>query len=208
MKVILASASPRRKDLLSLIGCIFETYSPNVDETIMESETPESVCRRLSVLKAESASKLFAGDLIIAADTLVVIDNEIFGKPSGADEARLMLNMLSGREHKVITGLTIIYGDKITTETETTSVWFRYLSEDDIKSYISTGEYHGKAGAYAIQGYASLFIERIDGDYFNVVGLPLQRLSRMLEKIGIEYSEQLNLGDYLTKDGEEKNVHA
>ena len=198
MKVILASASPRRKDLLSLIGCNYETYSPDVDESILEDETPESVCRRLSILKAESASRQFAGTLIISADTIVVIDNEIFGKPSDADEARVMLNILKGREHKVITGVTIIYKDKIITETESTAVWFRNISEDDIDSYISTGEYQGKAGAYAIQGYASLFIERIDGDYSNVVGLPLQRLSMMLEKIGIEFREQLNLGDNRT----------
>ena len=198
MKVVLASASPRRRDLLSLIGCSFETYSSDVDESMIEGETPESVCRRLSILKAESASRQFAGTLIVAADTIVVIDNEIFGKPSGADEARVMLNILKGREHKVITGVTIIYKDKIITETESTAVWFRNLSEDDIDSYISTGEYQGKAGAYAIQGYASLFIERIDGDYSNVVGLPLQRLSMMLEKIGIEFREQLNLGDNRT----------
>jgi septum formation protein len=195
MKVVLASASPRRKDLLSLIGFKYEIYCPNVDESIFEGETPESICSRLSVSKAESAFAFFADDLIIAADTLVTIDNSIFGKPYNADEARTMLNTLNGREHKVITGLTIIFKGKIITETESTIVWIRKLSEDDIEAYISTGEFRGKAGAYAVQGYASLFIERIDGDYFNVVGLPLQRLSRMLEKIGIEFKEQLSLGD-------------
>jgi septum formation protein len=180
---------------MSSIGCNFESYIPNVDESILEGETPDLVCRRLSKLKAESAFKLFPEALVIAADTLVLIDIDIFGKPSDANEAWAMLNKLRGREHKVITGLTIVYGGKIITETETTAVWFRNLSEEDMEAYISTGEYKGKAGAYAIQGYASLFIERIDGDYFNVVGLPLQRLSRMLERIGIDFKDQLNLGD-------------
>ena len=194
MQVVLASESPRRKDLLSLIGCNYKAYSPNVDESITEGETPESACRRLSVLKAKSARVFFAEALIIAADTLVIIDNDIFGKPRDANEAGKLLKMLNGREHRVITGLTILFKDIIMTETETTIVCFRKLSEYDIEAYISTGEFQGKAGAYAIQGYASLFVERIEGDYFNVVGLPLQRLSRMFEKIGIKFKEQLNLG--------------
>ncbi|MCL2767485.1 MAG: Maf family protein [Synergistaceae bacterium] len=195
MKIILASESPRRRDLLSLIGCKYEAYSPNVDESILEGEPPECACGRLSAAKAEKARLLFADALIIAADTLVTIDNDVFGKPCNSDEARVMLNKLNGREHKVITGLTIIFMGKTITETETTIVCFRKLSENDMEAYISTGEFQGKAGAYAIQGYASLFVERIDGDYFNVVGLPLQRLSRMFERIGIEYEKQLNIGD-------------
>ena len=196
MKIILASASPRRKDLLTLIGCKYETYSPNVDESVSGGETPESASGRLSVLKAESASRLFAEALIIAADTLVAIDNDILGKPCNADGARTMLNALNGRKHKVITGLTVMFNGKIITETETTTVCFRKLSEDDIEAYVSTGEFQGKAGGYAIQGYASLFVERIEGDYFNVVGLPLQRLSRIFERFGIKLKEQLNLGGY------------
>jgi septum formation protein len=195
MKVVLASASPRRRDLLTLIGCNYEAFSPDVDESIIEGESPESVCRRLSILKAKCASGLFMEALIIAADTLVTIDDKIFGKPCSADEARKMLNVLNGRVHKVITGLTIIFKDKIITEAESTAVYFRELSQNDLDAYISTGEFYGKAGAYAIQGYASLFVERIDGDYFNVVGLPLQKLSGMFEKIGIKFKEQLNLGD-------------
>jgi len=194
MRVVLASQSPRRRDLLSSIGCSFEIFTPNVDESVLEGETPEITAKRLSLLKAESASKHFADALIIAADTLVVIGDKIYGKPVDADEARAMLNMLNGREHEVITGLTIVYNGKIMTEIEMTTVYFRKLSEDDIEAYISTGEYHGKAGGYAIQGYASLFVECIVGDYFNVVGLPLQRLSRVLEEIGIKLREQLNLG--------------
>ena len=194
MQVILASESPRRRDLLSLIGCKFETYSPKADESVSERESPESACGRLSVLKAKSASEFYPTALIIAADTLVAADNDIFGKPNNADEARAMLNRLNGRGHKVVTGVTVMYKDKVMTETETTTVYFRKLSEEDMEAYISTGEFRGKAGAYAIQGYGSLFVERIDGDYFNVVGLPLQRLSRMLEVIGIKFEEQLNLG--------------
>jgi septum formation protein len=194
MQVILASASPRRRDLLSLIGCKYKIFSPNADETIFEGETPESACGRLSLLKAKSALEHFPEALIIAADTLVIIDSKIFGKPRDADEAKEMLNILNGREHEVITGLTIIHSGQSITETESTAVHFRKLSSDDIEAYISTNEFQGKAGAYAIQGYGSLFIERIEGDYFNVVGLPLQRLSRMLEKVGIKFKEQLCLG--------------
>jgi septum formation protein len=194
MKVILASESPRRRNLLSSIGCKYDTYSPNIDESIFEGENAESVCYRLSVSKAESASILFSEALVIAADTLVTIDNDVFGKPCNANEARKMLKILSGREHKVITGLTVIFEGNTISETESTVVWFRKLSEEDIEAYISTSEYQGKAGAYAIQGYASLFVERIEGDYFNVMGLPLQRLSSMLERVGIKFKEQLNLG--------------
>ena len=194
MKVILASESPRRKALLSSIGCKYEAYSPNVDESILEGETPEYACKRLSISKAENASLLYTDALVIAADTIVVINSRIFGKPRDATEAKLMLNILNGSEHRVITGITVIFNGATITETETTLVRFRKLSEDDMDAYISTGEYQGKAGAYAIQGYGSLFIERIDGDYFNVVGLPLQKLSIMLEGIGIEFREQLKLG--------------
>ena len=194
MKVILASESPRRKDLLSSIGCKFEVYSPNADESMFEGEAPESACRRLSILKAANASMLYAQAVVIAADTIVVINNCIYGKPRDAIEAKLMLSSLSGNVHKVITGLTVIFSDVTITETESTFVRFRKLSETDIEAYISTGEYQGKAGAYAIQGYGSLFVERIDGDYYNVVGLPLQKLSVMLERIGIGFKEQLKLG--------------
>ncbi|MCL1941175.1 MAG: Maf family protein [Synergistaceae bacterium] len=179
-----------------MIGCKYETYSPKADESVSEGESPESACGRLSVLKAKYASEFYLDPetLIIAADTLVAADDDIFGKPNNAGEARAMLNRLNGRGHKVVTGVTVMYKDKIVTETETTTVYFRKLSEEDIEAYISTGEFQGKAGAYAIQGYGSLFVERIDGDYFNVVGLPLQRLSRMFEVIGIKFKEQLNLG--------------
>lgn len=194
MKVVLASESERRKNLLTSIGCKYKAYSPNVDESIVEGESPESACKRLSVLKAESVPQFFNEVLVIAADTLVTIDDKIFGKPRDAVEAKTMLRILNGREHEVITGLTVIYKAKTITEIESTLVCFRKLSEDDIDAYISTGEFQGKAGAYAIQGYGSLFIERIDGDYFNVVGLPLQKLSVLLETIGIVFREQLKLG--------------
>ena len=194
MQVILASESPRRKYLLSSIGFSYESYTPNVDESILEGETPTAICSRLSILKAKSASEQFPEALIIAADTLVIVDDKIFGKPCDADEAKLMLSTLSGREHMVITGVTIIYNGVTLTESESTVVHFRKLSECDIEAYISTGEFSGKAGAYAIQGYGSLIIECIEGDYFNVVGLPLQMLSKMLEKIGIDFEEQLNMG--------------
>ena len=180
-KIILASGSPRRRELLKDIGLEFEIYKPDVDESKLENEKPEDLCLRLSRLKAKNAAKNFPDSIIIAADTIVVINNKILGKPHDREEAFLMLKMLEGREHEVITGLSVVLNEKIISRAEHTTVKFTAMNDEEIREYISTGESDDKAGAYAIQGKGSTLIERINGDYFNVVGLPLCLLTKILK---------------------------
>ena len=181
-KIILASGSPRRLELLKSIGLEFEVFKPDVDETKLENELPEDLCLRLSRMKAESGVKKFPGALIIAADTIVVIDQKILGKPHDREEAFKMLKTLQGREHEVITGVSAACDEKIISHAEHTLVKFISMSDEEIREYISTGECDDKAGAYAIQGKGATLIEGINGDYFNVVGLPLCSLSKILKE--------------------------
>lgn len=180
-KIILASGSPRRRALLKDIGINFEIYKPDVDEKKLNHEKPEDLCLRLSRLKAEAGAKKFPDCIIIAADTIVVIDNKILGKPHDREEAFNMLKTLQGREHEVITGVSVALNGKVISHAEHTLVKFIALNDDEIREYISTGECDDKAGAYAIQGKGATLIEGINGDYFNVVGLPLCALSKMLK---------------------------
>jgi len=185
-RIILASGSPRRKALLESIGLKFEVYRPDADESVRDGETPSELCRRLARLKAEAGMRVFsANDVIIAADTIVVIDGEILGKPVDRKDAGRMLRLLSGREHEVITGIAVSYGGELSVNDEHTLVRFRRLTDEEISEYLSTGEGDDKAGAYAVQGKGALMIESITGDYFNVVGLPLCRLGLMLKSTGI-----------------------
>jgi len=185
MKIILASGSPRRRELLKSLGIEFEVYKPDVDEHALDDESPSELCARLSSLKAEAGAEKFPDSLIIAADTIVVIDSMILGKPKDRHDAFRMLKRLQGRQHEVITGITVCMKKSFITRTEHTRVKFRSLSDDEIRAYVSTGECDDKAGAYAVQGYGSLLVERIDGDYFNVVGLPLCKLGTTLDMFGI-----------------------
>ena len=182
-KIILASGSPRRRELLKDLGIEFEIYKPDVDESRLENERPEDLCLRLSRLKAKSGAERFPDSIIIAADTIVVIDNKILGKPKDREDAFNMLKILQGREHEVITGVSVAQNEKIISHAEHTLVKFIELSDSEIREYISCGESDDKAGAYAIQGRGAALIEGINGDYFNVVGLPLCSLSKMLKKI-------------------------
>lgn len=183
-RILLASGSPRRRELLNGLGLEFEVVKPDVDESPLPGEEPEAMCVRLSALKANAVC---AGDedIVIAADTTVVIDGRSLGKPSSRDEARSMLRMLQGREHTVITGVAVRRGAETASCAERTAVRFRSLSDDEIRAYTETGECDDKAGAYAVQGVGSLLIAGITGDYFNVVGLPLCRLSEMLAQFGV-----------------------
>ena len=181
-RIILASGSPRRRELLKDIGLDFEIYKPDVDESRLNNEPPQDLCLRLSRLKAEAGAKKFPDCIIIAADTIVVIDNKILGKPHDREDAFNMLKTLQGREHEVITGVSVALGSQIIFHAEHTLVKFTALSDDEIRGYISTGECDDKAGAYAIQGRGATLIEGITGDYFNVVGLPLCTLSKILKK--------------------------
>lgn len=187
MSIVLASASPRRRELLMMLGVEGLKIIPAVgEEIITEGASPQDAVCALSYEKASEVSKLCdADDLIIAADTIVSIDDRILGKPSDKDEAFQMLAKLSGKTHTVFTGVTVLRGKDFFTEFERTCVHFRELSEREIRAYIETGEPMDKAGAYGAQGIGSLFVESIEGDFFNVMGLPLCRLSKMLEKMGV-----------------------
>jgi septum formation protein len=187
-KVILASASPRRSELLStLIGPNFEIIVSSYDEKEVEDLAPAELVMHHSREKAiDVAGKLNEG-IIISADTVVVYDGTILGKPDDTDDARRMLKALSGQQIQVISGITVmdVASGSAVTEHESTDIWMRQISDSLISKYISTGETEGKAGAFAIQGKGAILVQRIEGDFFNVVGLPLYRLSKMLDKFGI-----------------------
>ena len=182
MSIILASNSPRRRELLAQIGIRdFQILSPDVDETVEPGLSPARMVEALSLRKAQAAAgRAGADDLIIAADTVVALDGRVLGKPQDQGEAFAMLSALSGREHRVYTGVTVLGGGQAATEHEETAVAFRALSPEEIRDYIATGEPMDKAGAYGIQGVGALLVQGIRGDYCNVVGLPLFRLGRML----------------------------
>lgn len=179
MQLILASASPRRKALLSLFGIPFTVRAADIDETMDPEKPPFDEVARVSRLKALAVNR-GEEDIVIAADTIVVCQGKVLGKPHSEDEAASMLRLLSGRDHQVMTGCTILYGDRVETFTEVTSLHFRLLSEKEIQKYVQSGEPMDKAGAYGIQGGAALFCEKLEGDYYNVMGLPVCRLYETL----------------------------
>ncbi|MCR5347259.1 MAG: Maf family protein [Fretibacterium sp.] len=189
----LASGSPRRRALLQDLGWNFEILSPDVDETPLPGERPEALCERLARLKAEAGAKTPGpGELVLAADTIVVIDGRILGKPSGREEACAMLRLLQGRAHEVMTGIALEKEGQILSGVERTAVHFRPLTEAEVQVYAATGEGDDKAGAYAIQGKGALLVSAIEGDYFNVVGLPLCLLGRMLESLGLGLEDMIS----------------
>ena len=182
--LILASSSPRRAELLRAAGIDFKIRPAGVDETIGPNEPPRDYVVRLS---SEKARAVVRGDeLALGADTTVVINGEIIGKPVDVEEAGRMLRALSGQWHEVLTGVTLARADRVVSAVSSTRVKFAELSDDEIKWYVSTGEPMDKAGAYAIQGHASLFVERIEGSYSNVVGLPVQLTYQLARRMGVE----------------------
>lgn len=187
MKLILASASARRAQILRDAGISFSVLSSAVDETPYAGETPQQMVERLANAKAELVSARAVGPaILIAADTVVVVDGHVLGKPRSTDDARRMLQLFSGRTHSVVTGVSLIRLPEMDRRqfVETTLVTFAPLTRDEISRYLATEEPFDKAGAYAIQGYAGRYIPRIEGCYFNVVGLPLARLVSTLEELG------------------------
>ena len=187
LQFILASQSPRRQQLLRQIGIAdFEIIVPDADETYDPALSPEQIVSSISRKKAETVRPLAKDALVIAADTMVFLDGLRLGKPKTQEEAREMLTALSGRTHHVCTGVTVCRGPQVFTESETTSVTFRPLTGWEIARYVLTGEPMDKAGSYGVQGLGALFVEHIDGDYFNVMGLPLCRLGRMLKRFGVD----------------------
>jgi septum formation protein len=203
MKLILASASPRRADILRDAGYHFSVLSSAIDETPYPEESPEDLVLRLAQSKADLAAARAVGPaILIAADTEVVLDGQVFGKPHSSEDARRMLEKLSGRTHTVLTGVALVRLPNVErlSFVESTLVEFAPLSDKEIKRYLSTGEPRDKAGGYAIQGYAARYIPRIEGCYFNVVGLPLARLQHALAALGwteesFSTAVQLNSGE-------------
>jgi septum formation protein len=176
-KLILASESPRRRELLALAGFQFSVRARPIAEVRKPGETPVHYARRLALEKASAASPR-PDEIVLGADTIVVVDDRVLGKPADEQEARAMLRLLSGREHTVITGICLVHDDHTISDHASTGVQFAVLHGAEIEDYIHSGEPSGKAGAYAIQGLASKFVERIDGCYFNVMGLPLSLVYR------------------------------
>ena len=183
MEIILASASPRRKEILQNTKLKFEIQKSDIEEVILGNESPESMVVRLAYEKAFDVAKRNTDRLVIGADTIVALDNEVLGKPKDQNEAYQMIKRLSNKTHKVITGISLINlkENKIIKDYVVSFVTFKDLSEDSIKDYINTNESLDKAGAYGIQGYGALLVKNIQGDYFNIVGLPISRLSDLLK---------------------------
>ena len=188
MGIVLASRSPRRRQLLEQMGLRdFRIVCSDADETASPGLTPPALVEALSARKAAAVQHAAAaGDLIIAADTVVALDGRVLGKPADGPDAFAMLSALSGRRHQVYTGLTVVCGAQRLTEHEVTAVTFRSLSSAEICAYIATGEPMDKAGAYGIQGRGALFVEGMEGDYYNVMGLPVCRLGRILARLGVD----------------------
>ncbi len=188
MQLILASASPRRRELLGLFGIPFVIRAADIDETMDPSLPPEQEVARVSRCKALAVPRQ-ADDVVIAADTIVVCEGRVLGKPHSPREAEEMLTLLSGRDHQVMTGCTIVAGEQAQTFTEITDLHFRPLEPEEIRRYVATGEPMDKAGAYGIQGGAALFCRRMEGDYYNVMGLPVCRLWQQLRHLAPELME-------------------
>jgi septum formation protein len=191
MKLILASGSPRRREILEGLGWSFEIRPSEIEEGAYEGEEPGDLVRRLARSKAEAVEEPGSGALVLAADTVVVIDGAILGKPEDRGEALAMLERLNGRTHRVYTGICLIAPDGARAViAEQTQVTFRSMDRKALAAYVASGEGDDKAGAYAVQGRGALLVERIQGDYWNVVGLPVVAMSRLLESLGWPLAEQ------------------
>jgi len=194
-KLVLASASPRRRELLMQIGIVPDKVDPaDIPENALKNELPRNLAHRLAEEKADYVAKRHSNAFVLAADTVVAVGRRDLGKAASEDEARHYLKMLSGRKHRVYTGISLITPQgKHFTKTVTTHVTFRNLDDFDITSYLQSGEWNGKAGAYAIQGLGSLFVRQIQGSYSNVVGLPLYEVSALLNGNGFNVWRQSTL---------------
>ncbi|NLT09459.1 MAG: septum formation protein Maf [Ruminococcus sp.] len=182
MKIILASGSPRRRELMKYISEDFEAVSLDADETLPVDIEPLKASEYLAQIKAKAASEKYPDKIVIGCDTTVICGNDILGKPADKNDCIRCISELSGQTHQVVTGCALAYGDRITSFSEVTDVTFRNLSRDDIIAYADTDEPYDKAGGYGIQGKASELVRSIDGDFFNVVGLPVTRLFNELKK--------------------------
>lgn len=184
--VILASSSPRRRELMTLAEIKYDVCIKNVDETVPAGTLPEDAAKMTARKKAVAVAQVNENAIVVGADTIVVYNNQIIGKPKDKNDAMRILRMLSGREHEVITGVCLVHNKKIDTFHCTSKVKFYDLTEEEIKHYVAGGEPMDKAGAYGIQGKGCVFVEKIEGDYFNIVGLPISRVAREIKKIQAE----------------------
>lgn len=187
VRVILASQSPRRRDLLTLIGIPHEVQPADIDETVLPGERAMAHCERLAREKAQVVAARAPDALTIGSDTIVVVDGDILGKPTDEAHAATMLRRLSGRSHRVHTAVAVAYEGRVVSGVEDVGVTFRALTDAEIAAYVATREPMDKAGAYGIQGFGATIVDRIDGDYFAVMGLALGRLRRLLGEVGLRY---------------------
>ncbi len=187
LRVILASSSPRRRELLTLIGIAHEVRPADIDESVFADEAPAPHAERLARAKAHALAGEHPHAVVIAADTIVVVDGDILGKPRDVAHAAEMLLRLAGRAHTVYTAIAVARDQRTESAVEAVRVTMRVLGEDEVAAYIATGEPMDKAGAYGIQGYGATIVERVDGDYFSVMGLGLRRLVELLERLGVRY---------------------
>jgi septum formation protein len=185
--IVLASASPRRRELLDLIGVPHSVEPADIDESVLDSESPGAYVERLAREKATTIARRHPGALVVAADTTVVIGGRILGKPGTEQEAIDMLTVLGGATHTVLTGMACSLNGRLESSVEDVSVTFRPLAEQEIREYVATGEPMDKAGSYGIQGYGATMVSRIDGDYFAVMGLSLIRLVELMQRLGVGY---------------------
>ena len=185
----LASSSPRRKELLEKAGFEFTVEPAKISEAVLRGTPPMQIVEQLSSRKASAVAKLHPTDTILAADTIVVLQGRILGKPKDEEAAAAMLKLLSGNVHQVYTGYTIISGEKLLCGHEVTSVEFYPLSQQEIARYVASGEPLDKAGAYGIQGRGALFVKRVNGDFYNIVGLPIAKISRLLRRLDAQKAQ-------------------
>lgn len=184
--LILASSSPRRKSILDELGVRYISHANNDPEVVDTSLSPVENAKQIALQKAKSVAKHYPHKWVLGVDTLVSIDNQIVGKAANQQEARATLNKLSGRQHEVISGIALMKNDQSLCYAEVTKIWFRKFTEDDLDDYIRSGIWKGKSGAFTIQGRGALYIEKIEGDYWNVVGLPIHRFGQMCAEIGLK----------------------
>jgi septum formation protein len=185
--LVLASQSPRRREILTQAGFVFTVRVPGIEEVRLSTESPEDYVRRLALEKARAAASS-PEEFVLAADTVVVVDGAVLEKPVSTKDAGEMLRRLSGRSHVVLTGVCLLHSGQEWSGAESTSVYFSALTEDELRDYCASGEPMDKAGAYAIQGLASKFIQRVEGCYFNVVGLPISHVYRLCKQAGYSFS--------------------
>ena len=188
VRVILASQSPRRRELLTLVGITHDVLPADIDESVWPGEEPVPHCERLARSKAETLASQHPEAVVIGSDTIVVVDGDILGKPGSREEAIAMLTRLAGRSHVVHTAVAVAHQGEVRSGVESVGVTFRELSPELIAAYVDTGEPMDKAGAYGIQGYGATIVERVDGDYFAVMGLPLGRLVGLIRGLGYRYA--------------------